>query len=839
MLSPVEAVQLVETGEALPNGIISGFGRAFFARVAELLGTDPAQAIRLASRWAYVLAHCDDHGFVFRAKGGGERAESRWAESASSFLKAGEVAHDPMDQLRFQIGAIDSLARSGDIEGAVTLGSQLAKGLADQGDFASAARAMLNLGNALVWADRYSEAADQYRGALQHLHRSSPEGSAALLGLATSGLYSGPLEDVRVTASEARNYFSRDGLKSYVVQCDLTLAQVETLTGMPDAAIARLSAHLGAALDRDSSARLHELLGDACLTANVHEQAIVHYDRARTAYGNPLGVAGCDLGKARCLLAQGQFARAIAAFDDAVSGFQSVGNTPWALAAKVGQSEARRRSGDIETAQRLLVEPLDHLADGFLRCLALIENAEQQIEVGDSVKFQELESAVRSYASVPLGWQVCWIRARIETETEGRLGAFRSMITALLESRAMTRSTATSIAFLRDKEVALRAYLDLLVGAGLQEELREVVLSTRAVGVLDEISASRLGIDLDEQRSTPEDDNEIDTHDGRRLGPKVDSGMRPGWGSMFATVLNRFQVEQSHPGSLLVEAGGQVWLSTPGKLFSTGVPLAALRRALKWLTFELTDPSGDFESLTSHLETLRPLLQHLDDQPICPDSLTWQVPWAVIGSREVEVSLVPGITSEVGPLGADAKCLLVVGDCGGLTHSSAEIDLVRRQFADTKVVDSAHAFAMAEGRYDLVHVVGHARQNSENPMFSTLLFPDGAMTSAEIARLGIRAQFVVLSACETGRVETVLPGEPGGLARGFIARGAQRVIANQWPVDDEAAYRFVSALYPHWVCGASLVDSVAFARQACRDWKEHAYYWGAPVVFCGVSEASS
>lgn len=839
MLSPVDAVRQIESGQRLTEGVIEGLGKAFFERVVDLLGTDPELAVALSRRWEEVLEHCNDPGFVFRAKGGGERAESKWAESALSFLKAGEAVQVELDRLRFQIGAIDSLARSGDIESAIQLGSRLADGLSNGGDPVGAARAKLNLGNALVWADRYREAATNYRAALELLPRTSIEGNAALLGIATAGLYSGSLAEVRECAEEAREYFVDEGFDSYVVQCDLTLAQVETLSGMPDSAIARLTSHLDNSLDQDSLARLHELLGDACLAANVHEQAVVHYDLAKRAYGNPLGKAGCDLGIARCLLAQGSFDEAQTAFVGAARGFASVGNRPWELAALIGQSESLRRVGDLEGAQALLSEPLVELKQGFLRCLALIEDAEQKLVLGEPIQLQELETILDDFASVPLGWHGHWIRARAERNNESKLKAFRAMLTALLVARAMTRSTATSLAFLRDKDAALRSYLDLLVELGLHAELREVVMATRAAGVLDELSATRFGVDLDAFREDQEPEEEGDLPDGRRLGPKVGTSAKAGWGSLFATVLSRLKAEQSGDSAVYVEAGGQVWISAPDRLIPTGVSIGCLRNELKWLHFELSDPVGSPDSLVPHLEAIRPLVEHLDRQQICPDFLTWQVPWAVLESREVELNLTPCEPPRPGTLSSSARCLLVVGDCTSLPFSTEEVHLVKQVFVNTVVVDSLQSLHQVTGSFDLVHVVGHARQDPENPMFSTLLLSDGLITAAEIARLGLKTRFAVLSACETGRVDMVLPGEPGGLARGFLARGARRVVANQWPVDDEAAFRFVRALYPCWISGASLVDSVAVARQSCREWRNQAYYWGAPAVFCGVAEASS
>jgi len=136
----------------------------------------------------------------------------------------------------------------------------------------------------------------------------------------------------------------------------------------------------------------------------------------------------------------------------------------------------------------------------------------------------------------------------------------------------------------------------------------------------------------------------------------------------------------------------------------------------------------------------------------------------------------------------------------------------------------------------VVHVVSHAVHRPRNPALSTIEFPDGPVFSHEIARSRLKVRLATLSACETGSVSIASRSEPDGIARAFLARGAQSVIASQWPLDDEAAYRQFNLFFDALIDGYPITEALHGARVACRDWRAHPYYWGALALYAGYEK---
>ena len=71
---------------------------------------------------------------------------------------------------------------------------------------------------------------------------------------------------------------------------------------------------------------------------------------------------------------------------------------------------------------------------------------------------------------------------------------------------------------------------------------------------------------------------------------------------------------------------------------------------------------------------------------------------------------------------------------------------------------------------------------------------DGYLTMAEIANLDIAADFVNLSACDTG-LGRIYGGEGVvGLTQAFLVAGANSLSVSLWQVADEATSRFMTGL---------------------------------------------
>jgi CHAT domain-containing protein/Tfp pilus assembly protein PilF len=135
----------------------------------------------------------------------------------------------------------------------------------------------------------------------------------------------------------------------------------------------------------------------------------------------------------------------------------------------------------------------------------------------------------------------------------------------------------------------------------------------------------------------------------------------------------------------------------------------------------------------------------------------------------------------------------------------------------------------------ILHFACHADADSDAPLNSRLLFGtdnDRQLTAAQIlARWRLRADLVMLSACETGtgkaaRYEGVL-----GLTRAFLSVGAKTVGATLWQVDDEKTAELISAFYAAYVKDRLPKDrALQKVQHAMARNNEPPYYWAGFII---------
>jgi CHAT domain-containing protein/tetratricopeptide (TPR) repeat protein len=151
-------------------------------------------------------------------------------------------------------------------------------------------------------------------------------------------------------------------------------------------------------------------------------------------------------------------------------------------------------------------------------------------------------------------------------------------------------------------------------------------------------------------------------------------------------------------------------------------------------------------------------------------------------------------------------------------------------------------------RFGVIHFATHGIAVPEAPELSALVLSqkdlasstdDGYLTAHEIAGLRLGADFVNLSACETGLGRNL--GGEGiiGLSQAFLAAGASGLSVSLWPVADDATRQFMIELYR-----ANRERVLSFARAMTEvkrrfiregTWREPVYW--APFVYYGVDAA--
>lgn len=111
---------------------------------------------------------------------------------------------------------------------------------------------------------------------------------------------------------------------------------------------------------------------------------------------------------------------------------------------------------------------------------------------------------------------------------------------------------------------------------------------------------------------------------------------------------------------------------------------------------------------------------------------------------------------------------------------------------------------------------------------------DGFLHLFEVYELHLPAELVVLSACETMRGTPVRGEGVLALSRGFLAAGAQRVVASLWPVHDDATAELMAAFFTELARTNDALEALRTAKRSLRARADRAdpFYW-APFVLSG------
>jgi len=114
---------------------------------------------------------------------------------------------------------------------------------------------------------------------------------------------------------------------------------------------------------------------------------------------------------------------------------------------------------------------------------------------------------------------------------------------------------------------------------------------------------------------------------------------------------------------------------------------------------------------------------------------------------------------------------------------------------------------------------------------------DSVLTADDIVTLRLNADWVVLSACNTGLVTGNAGDAMSELSRAFFAAGARSILLTQWAVESRSATEVTTGVFRTYASEPSLSKAEALARTE-RDMASgkdgelyrHPYFWGAYVL---------
>ena len=162
-----------------------------------------------------------------------------------------------------------------------------------------------------------------------------------------------------------------------------------------------------------------------------------------------------------------------------------------------------------------------------------------------------------------------------------------------------------------------------------------------------------------------------------------------------------------------------------------------------------------------------------------------------------------------------------------LPRAEAEVRMAANILGPSSVVlvgDAATETALKNedlSRYEVLHLAAHGFADQKFPERAAIVLlsdlragEDGLLQPREIARYGLRARLVVLSACETAVGPTI--GQEGVLnvARAFLVGGASSVMMTLWPVSDATSAALMRQFYEHLVQGDDVSESLRASKRA-------------------------
>lgn len=154
-----------------------------------------------------------------------------------------------------------------------------------------------------------------------------------------------------------------------------------------------------------------------------------------------------------------------------------------------------------------------------------------------------------------------------------------------------------------------------------------------------------------------------------------------------------------------------------------------------------------------------------------------------IGGPLLPLSQLPGAEAE-------AVAIAPLLNTDPLLGAAATETAVRERLADADIIHLA-THGILDERQGLSSAIALTPTGEKHELDQP---DDGLLTAQEVMQLRLKADLVVLSACNTGRGRITGDGVVG-LSRSFLAAGANNLVASLWAVPDEATAMLMTEFY--------------------------------------------
>lgn len=322
------------------------------------------------------------------------------------------------------------------------------------------------------------------------------------------------------------------------------------------------------------------------------------------------------------------------------------------------------------------------------------------------------------------------------------------------------------------------------------------------------------------------------------------------------------------------------------RVYTINVKEAELTKMVSDYHQMMADRIPTFATLSRRLYDLllKPAESQLKDKSslcIIPDGALWDAPFQAIQTQagrylieDFAIHYAPSLSvlSEVTRrgLGSRAPSLLAFGNPlagaevvarlqesnrGGtfasLPEAEAEVKALSQMFSPnrSRIFTGARAgektFKSLASGYSILHFATHGVLDDRHPLFSYLLLSrppgdvdeDGLLEAREIMDLDLRADLVVLSACETARGKIGAGEGVIGMSWAFLVAGCRTTVVSQWSVNSPSTSELMAGFYRHLrpatVEGRKMKDEALrlAALELIKDSRyRHPYYWAGFVM---------
>lgn len=197
--------------------------------------------------------------------------------------------------------------------------------------------------------------------------------------------------------------------------------------------------------------------------------------------------------------------------------------------------------------------------------------------------------------------------------------------------------------------------------------------------------------------------------------------------------------------------------------------------------------------------------------------------------------------TEEDTLGSTTRAMLVRSEFYALEGASEEVKQIKRLIPGNTFTGkraSESSFKQLAGDYQILHLAMHGITDNTNPNLSAVLFTptddqtseDNILHAFEIYNLDLRADLVVLSACNTGYGQLQRGEGLMSLSRAFAYAGAPSMVVSLWKIPDLPTAQIMESFYKFIKKGQSQDQALQNAQLTYLQQTEqaellHPYFW--------------